>query len=890
MIKHTLLLLALLCTLTFASQQTSPEEERLLKLSLKVMLYNQDLKHGLEIAKKGAEAMPDKQFWYQQAAQIALWLGESKTAKHYYLLLYHLDRSKQTEETLMKLAMETHDTETKITLLKSHIQNHYDPQTVETLYRFFYDMGYLEEGSEYFYALLKRHPRKEVAKAALLLLIEFADFKTVTRRYRAFQNVYGSDKTLTYRYAKILFSRRAYLQAFIELDPLSKQFTPDDKKAWHLYADLALILRNESTLLTVMKKMEHYGLLRDSDKGLYLTLLKRYDPSHALRFAFKLYKSSPESGNFYTVAYLAIDQKQADLLEKVLAEIPLQLKQKLAKQPDYYRILAWYHATRKENPEAIAAYRNALKLAPLDENLHLSYLWMLIDTQSDKALQKELHFIEQHIGCRDTLALPAALGYLRLGEGEHARRCIEKVLSKESDNWQHLLLYADILSLCGRTQMQEQIMRKAWLIAQKELKKVHNITIDKSKYYDYMRLKLHFDPLHAGRYLRHAEQILDKASYIDLALSVTDLISSPQKLLMLLNRLPQPSPSQQLTKALLQQNATQLQLVAQKRETLPLSDRLTLLEQTGRDSAYTTLLFQAMKKNPDNRVLTTRFTERITQKPPRMMMEAASVKRGSLKEARLTLQMQPLPQKSDNLRLSYTQSHFHQSRSTTHRHASLTLEEAFLNYHLQVSAGWNQKDSDYASYEIKTGWQDRKYEATLSYNHHADDDSNNHMLLYGYKNSIGFTSAYRLDAATLFTLNYSHNRYQDSNTTLGSGDLFELACNRYLFLSYPDIYYRLFLSGADFSKSSRLPDDYWQGGVEAGFGTMVQNRFQSVARPYATATLLYNSITGPGYAILAGTGQRLFYHDRLGLELYYASGIDTRDETYMLLRLRYLYW
>jgi hypothetical protein len=71
---------------------------------------------------------------------------------------------------------------------------------------------------------------------------------------------------------------------------------------------------------------------------------------------------------------------------------------------------------------------------------------------------------------------------------------------------------------------------------------------------------------------------------------------------------------------------------------------------------------------------------------------------------------------------------------------------------------------------------------------------------------------------------------------------------------------------------------------------MVQDRFQMTARPYATASLFYNSISHLGYTLLAGAGQRLFYHDRLGLELFYANGINTYDESYLLLRLRYLYW
>jgi hypothetical protein len=746
MIKRFLLLFTLFGAFAYA---TPSDEEKLLKLSLKVMLYNQDLKHGLQIAQKGADEMPDKRFWYQQTAQIARWLGEIKTAKQYYELLYQLEKTEETEKILMELATATHDIRTKIYLLKSRLQNRYDPKSVQTLYKLFYDLGYLEEGSDYFYALLNEHPHKEVAKAALLLLMEYAPFETIKKHYYAFQNRYGFDKTLAYRYAEMLFAQKAYRQAFMELNLISKALTSEDREIWQRYADLALILGNESTLLSILKRMEQNGLLRSSDRGLYLTLLKRYDPARELRYACKIYKQSPTTENFYTVAYLAIEQKKSDVLGDILKKLPVILKEKLGEDPAFYKVTAWYYTAQKRYKKAIAAYRQACKITPLDETLHQSYLWMLIDTQEQEALQKELRFIAHYIGCSKKLALPAALGYLRLGEGSQAKRCMKKVLVKDPDNWQHLLLYADILSLCGENRLQQQTMRRAWLIAKKRYDKNRN-TPDKNSYYDYMRLKLYFDPLHAKSYLKEAKERLDKKQYIDLALSVTDPLANPQSALSLLNRVTKPTPSQAVTKALLTQDATQLQILQQKESPLPLFDRLTLLEQTGKHAAYTSLLFQAMEKNPNNNDLATRYSELLTQKKPKVTLEAAAIKRGSLDEKRLTMQTQ-LPKE---LTLSYGQSRFH-TPGTTHKHAALTLEESLLNYHIKATAGWNEKENSYASYTLSTATQSQRYEASLRYAHNADDDSNNYLLLYGRKKSIHFNTAYHPDAYTYFAFNYS---------------------------------------------------------------------------------------------------------------------------------------
>jgi hypothetical protein len=853
------------------------------------MLYNQDLEHGLQIAQKGANEMPDKRFWYRQTAQIARWMGEIQTAKHYYKLLYQLEKSEETEKILMQLATATQDIETKISLLKSRLQNRYDTKIVQTLYRLFYDSGYLEEGADYFLTLLKEHPDREIAKALLLLLMEYAPFETIKQHYYTFRSRYGTDKTLTYRYARMLFSRKAYKQAFIELDPISTKLTSKDKEIWQLYADLALILSNESTLLSIFKKMEHIGLLNGSNNGLYLKLLKRYDPAYAIRYARKIYQKNPTIENFYTFAYLAVELKESDALGDLIRNVSDALKERLAEDPAYYKIAAWYYTTQKRYKKAINAYLQACKIAPLDKNLHQSYLWMLIDSQLKDPLKKELRFIERHIGCHDRLALPAALGYLRLGEGSHAKRCMKKVLAKDPNNWQYLLLYADILSLCGESRLQQQTMRRAWLIAKKRYDK-NRTTPDKNSYYDYMRLQLHFDPLHANRYLKEAKERLDKTRYIDLALSVINPFASPQRARYLLNALAKPTPSQQMAKALLTQDETQLQIVEQNRKSLPLFDRLTLLKQTKKIDNYTSLLFQAMKQNPNNTLLAKEYTEYTTQKTPSFITEASTIKRGSLKERRFALRIKLPNIKNDALTLSYRRSRFRQNFRSGHHHAALTLEDSFKAFEIKASAGWHQKESTYTSYTVAARLKKQKYDAALTLTHGTDDESNNYMLLYGRKNSIHLNTAYHPDAYTSFAFNYSHNRYKDSNTTLGSSDSFELSFSRYIYRSYPDIYYRLFLAGADFTKNKLLPESYWQGGVEAGFGSLVRNRFQSTARPYATATLFYNSISGLGYALLAGAGERLFYHDRLGLELYYANGIDSLDESYLLLRLRYLYW
>ncbi len=883
-----LFMIHLLFLFGFASQTTPLQKEKLLKLSLDVMLYNRDLEHAFEIAGEGAESMPDKRFWYSKAAQIAQWRGAYETAKHYYLLLYGIDQNSSVEKRLMELAHATADVETQITLLKRRLQKHYSLQTLKKLYRLFYNMGYLEEGVSLFTRLAHEHHKKEPAKLALLLQMEYAPRSVVAEAYRTFRKKYGGDTDLTDRYADILYSSKAYTEAFIELDQMITTLHPTEKKVWRRYADLALILRNEATLLRALRQMESHGVLDRSDEGLYLALLKHYDPQHALRFAMHIYTREPTEEHFFSVAYLSIDHKNLMRLRKLLTSIPPQLQKRLRQNGKYYRIVAWYHTQKHENKKAIAAYAKALKIAPLDENLHLSYLWMLIDSHATRRLEKELRFIERHFHCSDRLALPAALAYFQRSDTLRARRCIEKVVAREPENWQHLLLYADILALGGQSDMQNRILEKAWRIARKEASGPDAMHPDSGRYYDYMRLQLRFDPLHATQHLREAARVLDEKSLIDLALATLDPGTAPQKMLMLLNRLPEPTPSQQLSRALLQNDATILPTL-QEGSDMPLSERLTLLQRLGEEARYTSLLFEALNRNPDNSELSESYTELLTQKPPRIDAALETVRRGTLTQNQMRIWLQL--QKSPGLSFTYTHNRFHSgSEKLTRHHAALTLEEAFKACRLRLSAGFNQKDGAYLSYRAEAAWKSLHSGAKLSYAHATEDESNNHLLLHGRTDRLAFSASYRFDARSDLTLSFSHNRYRDSETKLGEGALFDLTYSRYLFLGYPDIYYRLLLSGADFTQNGRLPENYLQGGIETGFGTVVQNRFQSVARPYASATLLYNSVTGIGYSMLAGVGKRLFFHDRLGMELYYANGVDTRDEAYLLLRMRYRYW
>ncbi len=880
-----------LSTLLYAGTPSAQPTEELMRLSLDVMLYNQDLPHALQIAKEGLRRFGQSPYWLQQAAQIARWMGETQLAKEYYLALYHTHTDPSTRTTLLDLAHATDDQELLTTLLEESLETQYDTKLLKHLLACYEESGELERGVDFFRKYYQKYPRKEVSRSLLLLLMDMDAFDRIRAEYHRYRQKYGLDTTLLYRYARILFAQREYMLAFIEIARFADAIPASSPEIWQLYSDLALILQNESTLLHTLAFLDRQGQLPAHKAQLYLKLLEQHHPHKALLFARREFLTHQDRSHFFQFAYLAIAQNAWAILESILAHIPPRLQQQLEKEPDYYLIQARLALAHKAYSGALDAYRRALACRPDDPDIHLAYLWALIDAGKPRALEGELYYLQRHFPASSQLALPVALGYFRLQSSKNALPAIRLALQNDRDNWQIMLLYADILALAGETDKRISMLHRAWYLANRAIADPADLKLSQNVRYDYLRLALAVDIPHRSRYLAIARRLLKYDQYINLSLAAADP-GEEAKTIALLQQVREKTPAQKIALATLTYDTTAMQEILSQPLTLPLFDKLAAQKATGSHQAYLSTLFDAVSQNPDNTTLSTQFIQEVTRRGATAGTEFGYSRRDTLKESRLDLQVRNFAGLYPRWSLQYRYQHYDdKSTQTTHHNASLTLYKHLKKSTLTLQTGLTRHQHTLLYAIMQADYRNRYFHLQTKLAYREDDETNNYLLMYGYKNSLQVGGDWYPNAHTTVHLHLAQHAYRDQNRTLGSSTRTQLAYTRYLHLGYPDIYYRLFVEGTDFQDSSgMLGQDYWQSGLSTGIGEGERDRFHRLVRPYASATLLYNNRTGTGYRLTTGLQRRVVGKDTLGVEGVFSSGIGIREEDLLQLRIRYQYW
>ena len=115
-------------------QKEKPDRE-LMKLSLEVMLYNNDLNHAWRLVKKGVRYFPSDPYWLKEAGEIALWTNHPRAAKRYLYRLYRIEHNPKIADKLFALADMTQDRDLTIDLLESRIEQG-DYRSIEKLLKY----------------------------------------------------------------------------------------------------------------------------------------------------------------------------------------------------------------------------------------------------------------------------------------------------------------------------------------------------------------------------------------------------------------------------------------------------------------------------------------------------------------------------------------------------------------------------------------------------------------------------------------------------------------------------------------------------------------------------------------------------------------------------------
>ncbi len=880
-----LLLLLFSWQLSFAQKSTSSQNEaQLLRLSLDVMLYNKDLPNALHIAQTGAKRYKEDLFWQEKAAQIALWMGKTDLALQYYSTLFRTTKNQKYKNAIEELLANGSDNPLLIDLLEQSLNREYNLHDIETLYKYYYEQGYLERGYRFFSDLSKRYDIKTVHQKALSLAFTYQKPKQLKKAYLKFERRFGLDKSLLYEYATLLFSERAFEKLFATLERWHDHFNKDDRKLYKLLAESAYITQHEKALLQILETMHSYEMLSPFQQTQYLTLLQKHAPHRALQILLEKFQKSPDKALFYQSAYLALQIQSYNTLNILWQKLPEPLLHELEKESQYRSLCAQKNRYIDKKPaKVLQCYQKALTLTPVDASLHESYLWYLLEINNQQKLQKEIALLEKRPSLAQKLPYPLTLGYLNLQQGKKVIRYLQALLLQEPENWRYQLLTAQAEALAYDESYAAKRYFYAKLFAQKN---IADIMKKEDAVYDFISLLIQQNPKTALVFLEKMKNNLSQKSYRQLYDSYLFQTGAYEKL----QQSPVQTPALRYALARRQNDRTEVAALL-KENILSPWDRMDAYAFMNEKKRYTNTLFQALQDNPNNPVLQQSYTAHILQKPT-YATSLKYIKRGKLISKETELSYSKHLSQKYTLSIEAKYAHYDQyQKQQDRKQLSVALTKALKRGSLEIVAGMGEDSKRYTYLKSTLRISKKRHTIQLETVLHEEDESTNRTLLYGYQHRVTLQEHYQLNKYENIALKVDLTKHKIKQQTIHAAAT-TLSYSRYLKLAYPDLYTNLYASVQHYGNDPKhlLPESFWQTGIDLGIGIQSKQHYYTQWHPYAQSTLLYNNRTNFGYALTLGAGKRLTRKDRFNIELLYANGTEKYQEDYFSLVGRYEGW
>ncbi len=875
------------------NSQVLKKDPKLLRLCLDVMLYSSDLENGAKLARIGMTAFKKDSYWLKKSLQIASWQNDKKEIKTYANQLFQNEGSEKYIKILQNIAKSSNDTDTLFKIYIKKLTKKYNKDDLIALLKLYQDRGNFKEGVLFLTSYYKNHPFKEILRSKIMLEFEYEDFETLKNSLKTYTKIYGYDQNLLYNYAHKLFSKRKYKNAFEIIDKNSKLLTPHKKELWFIYADLAFILQKENRLLKILKQMQKYKILRKSDLEKLFFLYQAKEPKNAFEIAKEDFKINPTKNSFYRLISIATQIGKKNYISNLLNTLPKELLKELKKDSYFHIIKAADFQYNKKSKLALKEFHKAIGIDPYSKETHISYLWFLLSYENRKTLKRELNFISKNFIFDSDVALVVALGYFKLQQATNAKRYMHFALQNDPLNWQLHLQYADILSLSGDENAKQKYMLNAWSLAEKEAKKHNSFKNNKSKLYDFTRIKIYFNPLNTQKYLHDIQNILDSKTIYQLYASTLINQNAVQKIKALINRGKSDDFYLKLYMALNQNDTKSLRYIKNKNKILPLTDHLSVLEKTGAKKEYESLLFYALNYNEHNSHFANIYHEYILKREPTFKSEIQHSNLSKLKYDQLTLSYTNRHSNGINSVTTYNRKENIKNLSKSikaQNSLSLKLYKSFKNYKVSLKTDFYDRTDNYMGLKAEISHRKNRDSVKFIAEINQNDQSSNYLLLYGRKDLLKVTFSSSLNKNESYQIGYEHAAYKDVKNFLGSSDHLFADYRRFLQRAYPDISFGVSAEIKNYTKNKNLPKSFTQALFNATYGFNSKDIFHRSWRSYASSSFLYNNRSKFGYSFLAGYGGRVNLRDYLGFEAEYSSAKGSRLQDYFSWRIRYLFW
>ena len=894
----------------------APTDEEL-KLMVQTFIYQSDLRHAYQVAQLALKRHPDSLYWHRKAAQICQWSGRNAEAIRHRLFLYRHDPSPALRNTIIRQSLDTRQYSAAAPLVKDRMFEHPSPETIRTFLRTWERAGRPIRAARTLETLYRKHPQyPEALVQALRLYLGTGRLDDARRVVRALHDAHIDTPLSLELRARYYYIRHDLPRSYRLLREAAKRRKHPSDTLLRSLSDLGWYLgqRRSAGEASRILLERNKGLHRDYER--ILTAFPR--SSVALATARKAWKRFGTVNDFYTYAYLALEQKKGKELLREIERIRKKpaLWRSLEKDPLFYLIRAQAERQTGRYRAAVRSLEEARRRDPDNPEILAALLWTLRESRQDRELERLLRELSRRDSLPQSLWLPMASGYFTLQRVDRSADYLRKLLRREPDNLDLHLLAAYIDQARNEHAAALKEMRFVYQRLEKR-KKAHPALMRQPAFLErYLQSALFC--VGADRYraiLRASRPYLSPERYRIYALSWALHLDANAWAERLRQQMRRPEPWQRMSLALRRDDTYRMRrLLYRYYRDLPLRDRVLAAQKSGELEWAHYLAFRGLEHNRQDELLYDQMRQSAMKIADRIEAESAFRRRGEdLDRPFLHLKGRhsfggpyrwgvEATLASNRLRSSET----YRSLPATDAAFSLSFQRLFDRGEIHAGLGIRNEMESFATADIGLSWQfHNRWELRLDGYWHDEADETTSLLLGGYRNGLSGRLSYRLLPSTTLSALLEGWEYRgQDDTRLGEGIHWLLRADRQFRIGYPDLSAALTLEGGDYSERSGphgtidsllrdprtrlLPDDDTVLGLTFGYGMQNAVAYTRVWRPFAEFSAYYSlRKKDPSLGFSGGIGGELFNQDHLVLGVDYGQELLGTRETTFTFYLRY---
>jgi len=431
------------------------------------LLANGDVEDAYQLASDIAQRYPKDRDWQRRLARVAVWTERPAEAYAAWKGLFRAGiRDREVVGEVRRLATHFNDAPVLIELWQMRKapqdMSADEAQQLAALYERAYRPV---DGARYFEQAYLKQRRDWLGAQAARLYARAGQDDDAIRVYRTLLSDAPANGGWLLAAARLEI-RRDRRRAALDLLKRHQAHMPDDAfEYWQMLGDLAWLYQDDATAAAAYRRAAITPAAGVLERDRLTYLLLQEEPLQAADLCLRYYRDSGDSAWLLRALEIRVAYNAWAEARAALGLAQGKARQELLHNPRFLQLRAHINQHFGDTQSAVADMRHALGLAPGDDYIQVSALWLFLAAGEHAALEAMLAGAEAEAADpRYRQALAAAAH--TLGRHQEAGAYYRLQLEQTPDHPVFLLSYADLLQNTGQAGLAARMRQRAWHLLQ----------------------------------------------------------------------------------------------------------------------------------------------------------------------------------------------------------------------------------------------------------------------------------------------------------------------------------------------------------------------------------------------------------------------------------------